>query len=121
MSQPKYAPIRVGDLPVDKINAALGKELEPGEVWVSSRAHRHIAEDHADIYADIIAAIFEIVTAPLYVGQDPKHGDNFYVVRRLPQGASQTFGLIAIGLEVGPSGPYNVRTAYGINQDTVDK
>jgi hypothetical protein len=121
MTNAKYAPIRVGDLPVDKINKALGVELDAGEVWVSAHAHRHIAQDHPDIYDEIIAAIFEIVTAPLYVGQDPRHGENFYVVRRLPESAARPFGLVAIGFEKGPSGVYNVRTAYGINQDTVDK
>ena len=112
----KYRPIRVGPLPVEKINRALGTELEPGEVWVSSGAHEHIARDHPDDYAFMIAAIFEIVGGPLYVGQDPKHHRNFYVVRALPAQAPTPHGLVAIGFELNRRGEYSVKSAYSIDQ-----
>ncbi|KTR81591.1 hypothetical protein NS277_16425 [Novosphingobium barchaimii] len=66
-----------------------------------------------------MAALVEIVTGPLYVGQDPKHSENFYVVKALPAGAPNPHGLVAIGLEMNKHGGYNVRTAYSINQETV--
>lgn len=116
-----FPAIRIGDLPFDKINSALGTELEPGEVWLSKIAHEHIAIDHADDYPFIMAAIVEIVTGPLYVGQDPKHGGNFYLVKALPPDAPNPHGLVAIGFERNKFGNYNVRTAYAINQDTVNQ
>lgn len=115
----KFPAIQIGPLPADKINRALGTELEPGAVWLSKAAHRHIAEDHPEDYPFIIAVIVEIITQPLYIGQDPKHGRNFYVVKGLPAGAPNPHGLVSIGLEPNPFGGYNVRTAYTISQETV--
>ena len=116
----KYSAFRVGPLPTNKINQALGMDLLPGDVWVSKACHGHIARDHPEDYAVIIAAIFEIVAAPLYVGQDPKSSHNFYVVRRLPTGATGPFGLVAIGFEPNEFGGYNVRSAYALSQEDVD-
>lgn len=121
MSKPNYPPIKVGPLPFDKINRALGTELDEGDVWISKAAHEHIAVDHPEDYPFIMAALVEIVTGPLYVGQDPKHGQNFYLVKGLPANAPNPHGLVAIGLEVNRYGDYNVRTAYSINQETVNQ
>lgn len=121
MAKPiKYRAFRVGPLPVDKVNRALGVDLEPGEVWVSADCHRHIAEDHPDDYPFVVQAIFEIVAGPLYVGQDPKHHRNFYFVKSLPDGAPNPQGLVSIGFEPNKFGGYNVRTAYSISQSDVD-
>lgn len=79
-----------------------------------------MAEDHADEYPIIRAAIEDLVTAPLYVGQDPKHADRFYVVRRIEPVGEKTHGLVAIGFERNQFGTYNVKSAYGIRQQTVD-
>lgn len=117
----KYPAFVVGPLPVDKINQALGVDLAPGVVSVSSACHRHIAEDHPDDYPHIMEALASIVTGPLYIGQDPKHADNFYVVRPLPEGAPNPYGLVAIGFERNKEGGYRVKSAYTINQVTVDK
>lgn len=119
MSKAKFPAIKVGKLPFDKINKALGTELDDGEVWVSRAAHEHIAVDHPDDYPFIMAALVEIVTGPLYVGQDPKHGGNFYVIKPLGQDAPNPHGLVVIGLEPNKHGSYNVRSAYTTNQETV--
>ncbi len=116
-----YPAIRIGDLPFEKINLALGTELEAGEVWLSKIAHQHIALDHAADYPFIMACLVEIVTGPLYVGQDPKHGDNFYLVKPLPAEAPNPHALVAIGFQLNRFGSYNVRTAYSINQETVNQ
>lgn len=117
----KFKGFKVGPLPVEIINRCLGTDLEPGDVWVSSHAHRHIAEDHPADYPTIIAALYEIVSTPLYVGQDPKHGRNFYIVRPMPTSAANPYGLVSIGFEQNQHGGYNVRTAYSISQDSVTK
>ena len=116
--KPKYQAFRVGPLPVAAINAALGTELDSGDVWVSKAAHQHIALDHPDDYVAIKANIVDIVTAPTYVGQDPKHGSNFYLVRRVPQQGTDAV-LIAIGFELNSHGTYNVRTAYAISEKDI--
>lgn len=114
----RYKPFRVGPLPAALINRALGTELDPADVWVSKAAHRHIAEDHPDDYALVKANIVDIITSPTYVGQDPKHGGNFYLIRRVGI-ESDTPILIAIGLELSPHGTYSIRTAYSISEDDV--
>ncbi|AJP73093.1 hypothetical protein [Sphingomonas hengshuiensis] len=116
-----FRAIRVGPLPVDIVNAALGTDLEPGEVWVSAACHAHIATDHAGDYPHIIAAIFDIVARPLYVGQDPKHGRNFYLVRPMPEGSANPHGLVSVGFERNRFGGYNVRSAYTVSQETINQ
>ena len=101
------------------MNSALGTELDPGEVLVSPGAHRHIALDHPADYPFIMAVLPEIVASPLYIGQDPKHGENFYVVRPMPAGAPNPHALVSIGLEPDGAGSYRVKTAYTISQETV--
>lgn len=116
-----YKALRVGPLAARQINRALGLELESGDVWVSRACHRHIAKDHPDDYPYIKANIIEIVRDPTWVGQDPKHGRNFYLVRRLPDADDLPLALVAIGLEMTRHGTYSVRSAYRIKQDDVDR
>jgi len=79
-----------------------------------------MALDHPEDYPAIMAALQVIVTSPLYVGQDPKHAANFYVVRPIGEGPNP-HALVSIGFEPNDHGSYNVRTAYTISQETVDK
>jgi hypothetical protein len=115
----KFKAFRVGPLPADMINAALGTELDIADVWVSKAAHQHIALDHPADYDAVKANIIEIIRSPTWVGQDPKHGDNFYLVRRIEREEGIAPLLIAIGLEQSEFGTYNVRTAYAIGEDDI--
>src|SRR4051794_7240150 len=114
-----YKAFRVGPLPTPHINKALGTELEVGDVWVSKICHEHIATDHPDEYPLIKGNIVDIITDPTWVGQDPKHGENIYLVRKLPV-EGEEFALVAVGLEMTEHGTYSVRSAYRINHADVD-
>lgn len=116
----KYKAFRVGPLPADPINRALALELEDGDVWVSSACHRHMAKDHSDDYPYIKANIIDLIREPTWVGQDPKHGRNFYLIRRIAVEEGAAAVLIAIGLEMTEYGTYSVRTAYRIKQEDID-
>lgn len=116
--KPRFKAFRIGPLPAPAINAVLGTELDVADVWVSKIAHQHIALDHPEDYAAIKANIIDIVTSPTWVGQDPKHAENFYLVRRVLQGKEDAV-LVAIGLEPSAYGTYNVRTAYSIREDDI--
>lgn len=118
--KPKYKAFRVGPLAAQAINRALDTELDVADVWVSKACHSHIANDHPKAYPIIKANIIDIIREPSMVGQDPQHGENFYLVKKVPENDGDGFSLIAIGLEVSKFGTYNVRTAYIINQDDVD-
>lgn len=112
---------RVGPLPADLINKALGTELETADVWVSKACHGHIADDHPDDYQVIMANIVDILRSPTYAGQDAHNGKGFYLVRRIEAVvAGREFALVAIALELSQHGTYNVKSAYTIKQQDVD-
>jgi hypothetical protein len=117
---PLYDARCLGPLPVDLINTVLGTELEPGNARLSSRAHSHIAIGHPNDYAICIAALDQAISAPTFVGQDPKQADNFVLVKRdsLPDGKAV---LVAIGLKISAEGLYSVRSSYLISQKTIDE
>jgi hypothetical protein len=79
-----------------------------------------MAEDHPDDYPYIKANIIDLIREPTWVGQDPKHGRNFYLIRRVAVEEGAAAVLIAIGLEMTEYGTYSVRTAYRIKQEDVD-
>ena len=116
-----FKSFKAGKLPANRINQALGTELDPAEVWVSKACHAHIANDHAEDYKLIIDNIGEIISDPTWARQDYRHGDNFYVVRQVGSAADEGLVLVAIGLEVGTYGNYNVRSAYTIKQEVIDR
>jgi hypothetical protein len=115
----KFKSFRVGPLPADAINKALGTELEVADVWVSKACHAHIAIDHPQDYPIIKAHIIDIIREPNMVGQDPAHGRNFYLVKRIMDEQGKEFAMIALGLELSRFGTYNVRSAYRISQESV--
>lgn len=117
----KRKAFRVGPLPADIINKALGTELEAADVWVSKACHGHIADDHSDDYQIIMANIVDILRSPTYAGQDAHNPKGFYLVRRIDTAvAGREFALVAIALEVSAHGTYNVKSAYTIKQQDVD-
>jgi hypothetical protein len=117
--KPRFKAFRIGPLPAEIINAALGTELEVADVWVSKAAHQHIALDHEADYEAVKANLIEIIRSPTWAGQDPKQGNNFYLVRRVPRGNAMEPILIAIGLERSDHGTYNVRTGYSISEQDI--
>jgi phage-Barnase-EndoU-ColicinE5/D-RelE like nuclease3 len=116
----RYKAFRVGPLNVAPINKAISTELDPADVWVSKACHAHIATDHPNDYSIIMANFVEIVRSPTFVGQDPKHGENFDLVKRVPNEGQSNFILVAIGLTLSEHGTFNVRTAYRISQADID-
>jgi phage-Barnase-EndoU-ColicinE5/D-RelE like nuclease3 len=116
----RYKAFRIGPLDIAPINKAMKTELDPADVWVSKACHAHIANDHPNDYPIIMANFVEIIRSPTMVGQDPKHGENFYLVKRIPVGDQSNFILVAIGLTLSQHGTFNVRTAYRLSQADID-
>lgn len=114
-----YPEIHLGPLPVAKINAALGTDLEPGNVILSRQAHMHMARDHPDDYEACIQALPLAIAQPSFVGQAPVSRDNFEIVRRAarPDGKSV---LVAVGLELDAEGLYRVKSSYLLEPEKVD-
>jgi len=119
MPPPPYPALDLGPLPVGLVNATIGTELEPGHARLSPSAHRHMAEDHPADYPICIAALASAIAAPTFIGQDPKHGRNFVIVKRVGLQDGRAV-LVAIGLEPEAGGNYAVRTSYLIPQRPID-
>jgi len=116
---PSYPSRDLGPLPVDLVNAALGTELEPGRVRLSTLAHKHMAEDHPDDYATCIATLPLAVADPTFIGQAPRKTGNFEMLRRVNRPDGKVV-LVAIGLERDDRGDYRVRSCYLVSAETVD-
>lgn len=108
-----YPGLTIGPLPVGRINRTLGLNLAPGLVTVSKAAHEHIAVDHPQEYADIMGALTGLIANPAFIGRDPKHPQNFYLVDALPTTVG-AFALVAIAFKRSKGGTYKVASAYGI-------
>ena len=115
----RFKAFRIGPLPAKAINSVMDTELDVAVVWVSKACHQHMAFDHPNDYPIIIANIVDIIREPSMVGQDPKHGKNFYLVKKVPDNDGKNFSLVAIGLEISKFGTYNVKSAYIISQSDV--
>jgi hypothetical protein len=114
-------PARIlGALPVEAINDALGTELEPGEVHLSVRAHMHMARDHAADYPICVEHLALAIASPTYIGQAPKHGRNFEIVRRIAREDGRVI-LVAIGLEPNAHGAYSVKSSYLLTAEVVER
>ena len=119
LDKPLYVRIDFGQLPVDAINSILGTELDPGRVYLSSQAHRHVAEDHPDDYAACLAALPITISSPSFIGQAPRHVGNFEMVRRINRPDGRVV-LAAIGLEPDARGDYRIRSCYLVSATTID-
>lgn len=103
-----------------EINKALGTDLAPGKGWLSSVAHEHMYRDHEADYAHCFAHLDDTFGRPTYVGQAPKHGRNFELLRRY-QLVDKPWMLIAVGLEPNKQGNYHVRSCYLVSDDDVQR
>lgn len=120
MPPPRYPSVALGPLPVDAVNATLGTELVPGNVRLSPKAHRHMAEDHAEDYAVCFGALRIAVMAPTFIGQAPGHTRNFEMIRRIARPDGKAV-LVAVSLDLDGQCEYAVRSCYLIAPHTVDE
>ncbi|MBF0392510.1 MAG: hypothetical protein HQL38_07500 [Alphaproteobacteria bacterium] len=115
----QYKAIKLGAVPVDLVNKALGRTLVEGRAKLSALAHQHIAQDHPTDYALVMRALRSVLDAPDYVGHDGFDIPNFYFVRAVSDGAGQAHVLVAIAISPSADGCYRVRSAYSISPATV--
>ncbi len=116
---PKYPALDLGPLCVDAINAVLGTELEPGHVWLSEKAHEHIATDHPADYPICFSALTLAITTPTLIGHAPKRTANFELYRRVNHPDGKVM-MAAIGLIVHSDGSYRMRSSYLVSGEVVN-
>ena len=108
------AKIKLGDLPVDQINATLAMELEAGGVVMSGRAQLHAAKKHPLDYSRCMPHIAAIVTNPLYIGDDFRNPNKIEMISRVP--AINSVILVAVNIERDTRGDYNVVSFYPVDE-----
>jgi hypothetical protein len=100
-------------------------ELRPGQVYLSARAHEHIASDHASDYRLVIDTLAAAITEPTYLGQAPHHASNFEAIKRVAVTEEDEGGkilrryyvLVAIRFEPDLRGDYRIVSAYSIKEE----
>ena len=111
----------LGALPTELINSTIGTELEPGPVFLSAIAHRHMAHRHPEDYKVCYEALETALSAPTYIGQDTRHRDNFFIIKRVLVEAQHSNVLVSIGLERDDKGSYRIKSSYIIKPADVER
>lgn len=109
----------LGKLPCAKINAALGLELEEGDVVFTAAAQVHAERRHPNEFAKCLPFVGLVVTDPLYVGDDGRNEGKIELIAKV-----QTLGtavLAAIVLEPDSDGRYRVASLYPLGLKKVEQ
>jgi hypothetical protein len=110
-----------GGIPDDLIYDTLGIELDPGQVKFSSPAQRHAHLRHPQDAPLIIPHLSQVISDPLYMGDDFRNPGKIELVRFIP-GIPGKAALIAITIEKNDKdGFYHVCSSYLITQAEVDQ
>ena len=117
--KPLYPAIDCGMLPVTKVNAVLCTELLPGRALLSASAHRHVALEHPDDHRFCIQFLPLAISAPSLVGQAPRHGNNFELIRRVSRSDGREL-LVAIGLAPNGDDNYRIVSASLLEREKVE-
>ncbi len=117
----KLLDIFPGPLPDDLIYRTLGIEVDPGEVKFSAPAQQHAHLRHPQDAPLIIPYLSQVISDPMYMGDDFKNPGKIELVRLIP-GVSGRSALVAITVEKnGRDDHYHVCSSYLITQAEVDK
>ncbi len=87
---------------------------------MSPRAHRPIAEDHPDDYEVCLANLPATLQSPTYIGQAPRHRENFEMIRRVT-GKDGRAVLVAVGVTPDRLGKYRVVSSYVLTPEVVER
>lgn len=116
--KPKFSDLILGPMPVDKINRALGYELEPGPIVLTVGSQRHALRRHPEDYPRCLPHVGTVACDPSYVGDDFNNSGKIELVgrvRALGQGI-----LVAILVEPDEHGRYVVTSFYPISEKTIE-
>lgn len=108
-----------GSMPDDDIYDTLEIEIDPGDVKFSAAAQKHAYKRHGAEVQQIIPHLSQIISDPMYMGDDFKNPGKIEFVRRIP-GISKS-ALVALTVEKNEDGYYHVCSSYLITQSEVDK
>jgi hypothetical protein len=107
------------DLCVADINRTLGLSLAERKAWFSTMVHEKTAKKHAADYRLVMKHLDECCRAPTYVGLHGKHPDKVELILDVAMTDETVHVLVAVVIQLGRHGKYNVASAYCINDDEV--
>lgn len=108
----------LGDLPTELIFKTLGIELEVGRVVFSAAAQIHASRRHPNEFPMCLPYAGDIVTAPLYLGDDARNPGKIECISRVP--ALRSGVLVALSLEPDEHGCYHVTSIYPIGYGKIE-
>lgn len=117
--RPKFIDVFPGAAPVDAINKTLDLELEEGDVKCSAPALNHATKRHPHDVPIILPHLSEIISNPLYMGDDLKNPGKIELVARISGRSGGA--LVALNIvKDEDDGYYHVCSMYLITQSELD-
>lgn len=106
-------------MPTDMLWRTLELELEEGEIVFTRGAQRHAYDRHPDDFALAFEHFQQIVTNPLYVGDDLNNVGKIEFVGRVPVEGGLVHILVAVTVELDRQGRYHVVSFYRVSDAKV--
>lgn len=118
--KPKFIDLFPGAAPVDAIYATLGIEMDEGDVKCAAPALNHAAKRHPQDVPVILPHLSDIISNPLYMGDDLRNPDKIELVGKIAGRSGAA--LVAITIVMSEAdGYYHVCSMYMITQSELDK
>lgn len=83
--------------------------------------HEKTAKKHASDYHLVMKHLGECCRAPTYVGLHGKHPDKIELILDVSMPDETVHVLVAVVIQLGRNGKYNIASAYCINDDEVSQ
>lgn len=118
--KPKFIDLFPGAAPVDAIYATLGIEMDEGDVKCAAPALNHAAKRHPQDVPVILPHLSNIISNPLYMGDDFRNPDKIELVGKIAGRSGAALVAITIAMNEA-DGYYHVCSMYLITQSELDK
>lgn len=123
----RFKHFKFGPFPHELVNRTLGTELEPGNVFCSVPAQKHMFDKHPADFSMVTANLPAIIQEPTYIGQAPHQARNLEFIKRIAvqeqdadeQVLRRYVALAAVGLAPDEQGDYRIRSGYLIDEEDV--
>ncbi|GHC44294.1 PBECR3 domain-containing polyvalent protein [Neogemmobacter tilapiae] len=116
----KFIDLYPGAAPVEAIYATLGIEMDAGNVKCSAPALSHAAKRHPDDVSVILPHLSDIISHPLYMGDDFRNPGKIELVGKIAGRTGAALVAVTVVLNAN-DGHYHVCSMYLITQSELDK
>ncbi|MCC6517802.1 MAG: hypothetical protein WAT35_05685 [Tabrizicola sp.] len=117
--KPKFIDLFPGAAPVAAVYATLGIEMDEGDVKCAAPALNHAARRHPHDVPVILPHLSDIITNPLYMGDDLRNPGKIELVGRIAGRSGAALVALSIAMSEA-DGYYHVCSMYMITQSELD-